>query len=113
MTSGEQSKQKNEGESIDSNSPFYIHASDYPKQMQVNEVQTDSNYNDWAQEMTNFLFAKNKIGFMDGSIKKPEKNESSYMAWMRCDAMIKGWLTTAMEKEIRGSVKYANIAAEI
>ncbi|GKA95037.1 putative RNA-directed DNA polymerase [Tanacetum coccineum] len=33
------------------------------------------------------------------------------MAWMRCDAMVKGWLTTAMEKEIRASVKYANTAA--
>lgn len=32
---------------------------------------------------------------------------------MRCDAMIKGRLTTAMEKEIRGSVKYANTASEI
>ncbi|XP_024982943.1 uncharacterized protein LOC112519181 [Cynara cardunculus var. scolymus] len=63
--------------------------------------------------MTNFLFAKNKIGFIDGSIKKPEKTASNYMAWMRCDAMIKGWLTTSMEKEIRSSVKYANSAAEI
>ncbi|KAJ0580529.1 putative RNA-directed DNA polymerase [Helianthus annuus] len=35
------------------------------------------------------------------------------MAWMRCDAMIKGWLTTAMEKEIRSSVKYASTSAEI
>lgn len=32
---------------------------------------------------------------------------------MRCDAMIKGWLTTAMEKEIRNSVKYAKTATEI
>lgn len=32
---------------------------------------------------------------------------------MRCDAMVKGWLTTAMEKDIRASVKYANTAAEI
>ncbi|XP_022000581.1 uncharacterized protein LOC110898135 [Helianthus annuus] len=77
--------------------------------MQVN----DGNYNDWAQEMENFLLAKNKIGFMDGSIKKPEKGSQTYMPWMRCDAMIKGWLTTAMEKEIRSSVKYANTAVEI
>ncbi|KAI3678255.1 hypothetical protein L6452_37540 [Arctium lappa] len=35
------------------------------------------------------------------------------MPWLRCDAMIKGWLTTAMEKEIRVSVKYANTAEEI
>ncbi|KAJ0469311.1 hypothetical protein HanIR_Chr14g0706531 [Helianthus annuus] len=35
------------------------------------------------------------------------------MPWLRCDAMIRGWLTTAMEKEIRVSVKYANSAEEI
>nr|GFB14076.1 reverse transcriptase, RNA-dependent DNA polymerase, Gag-polypeptide of LTR copia-type [Tanacetum cinerariifolium] len=32
---------------------------------------------------------------------------------MRCDAMIKGWLTMAMDKEIRNSVKYAKLAMEI
>ncbi|KAM0028665.1 putative retrotransposon gag domain, retrotransposon Copia-like protein [Helianthus debilis subsp. tardiflorus] len=101
------------GEAIDANSPYYLHPSDYPKQLQVNENLTDCNYKDWFQEMTNFLFAKNKIGFVDGSIPKPEKDNEKYMQWMRCDAMIKGWLTTAMEKEIRGSVKYANTAMEI
>nr|XP_043616230.1 uncharacterized protein LOC122588162 [Erigeron canadensis] len=98
---------------IDPNSPYYIHPSDSPRQVQVNELLNDTNYNDWVQEMTNFLFAKNKIVFVDQSISKPEKTDDMYMPWMRCDAMIKGWLTTAMEKEIRGSVKYANIAAEI
>ncbi|GJY83784.1 putative RNA-directed DNA polymerase [Tanacetum coccineum] len=107
------SKNKTEGESMDSNSSYYIHPSDYPKQMQVNDALNDGNYNDWAQEMENNLFAKNKIGFVDESIKKPEKESQTYMPWLRCDAMIKGWLTTAMEKEIRSSVKYANTAAEI
>ncbi|KAI3776447.1 hypothetical protein L1987_46232 [Smallanthus sonchifolius] len=101
------------GDQIDPSSPLYIHPSDYPRQMQVNEGLTDSNFNDWIQEMSNFLFAKNKIGFVDGTIKKPESTNKDYMAWMRCDAMVKGWLTTAMEKEIRASVKYANTAAEI
>ncbi|KAI3754367.1 hypothetical protein L1987_54149 [Smallanthus sonchifolius] len=101
------------GDQIDPSSPLYIHPSDYPRQMQVNEGLTDSNFNDWIQEMSNFLFAKNKIGFVDGTIKKPESTNKDYMAWMRCDAIVKGWLTTAMEKEIRASVKYANTAAEI
>lgn len=30
------------------------------------------------------------------------------MAWERCDALIWGWMTAAMEKEIRNNVKYAN-----
>ncbi|XP_076931428.1 uncharacterized protein LOC143596571 [Bidens hawaiensis] len=97
----------------DPNSPLYIHPSDYPKQLHVNETLNDHNYSDWSQEMMNFLFAKNKVGFVDGTLKKPEKTATDYMPWMRCDAMIKGWLTTAMEKEIRSSVKFAGIAFEI
>ncbi|KAF5784023.1 putative RNA-directed DNA polymerase [Helianthus annuus] len=81
--------------------------------MHVNEALNDNNYLDWIQEMENFLFAKNKIGFVDGTLKKPEEKDTNHMSWLRCDAMIKGWLTTAMEKEIRVSVKYANSAREI
>ncbi|KAM0020684.1 putative retrotransposon gag domain, retrotransposon Copia-like protein [Helianthus debilis subsp. tardiflorus] len=101
------------GDQIDPNSPLYLHPSDYPKQMQVNEGLTDSNFNDWLQEMSNFLFAKNKNGFVNGTIKKPQNTDKDFMAWMSCDAMVKGWLTTAMEKDIRASVKYANTADEI
>ena len=45
--------------------------------------------------------------------RNPKKTSSNHMAWMRCDAMVKGWLTTAMEKDIRSSVKYASTASEI
>ncbi|XP_076954158.1 uncharacterized protein LOC143628441 [Bidens hawaiensis] len=98
---------------IDPSSPYYIHAFDYPRQMQVNDVLTDCHYSDWSQEMIYFLYDKNKIGFVDGSIPKPQQNEETFMVWMRCDAMINGWLTTAMEKDIRGIVKYANSTSEI
>lgn len=75
---------------IDHNSPYYLHPSDFPKQLHVNDVLTDNNYADWSQEMENFLFAKNKFEFVDGTIKKPEKGSKNYMLWMRCDVMIKG-----------------------
>lgn len=113
MAGDEALKNKDEGETINHNSPFYLHASDYPKQLHVNDTLTDKNYGDWEQEMMNFLFPKNKTGFIDGSIEMPEKGSDKYLPWMRCDAMIKDWLTTAMEKEIRNSVKYAKTAAEI
>ncbi|KAD6454947.1 hypothetical protein E3N88_09653 [Mikania micrantha] len=104
---------KSDGSSPDHSSPYYLHPSDYPRQMHVNDALTDHNYLDWVQEMENFLFAKNKMGFIDGTLKKPGETDTNHMGWKRCDAMIKGWLTTAMDKEIRGSVKYANTAAEI
>ncbi|KAI3494583.1 hypothetical protein L1887_40715 [Cichorium endivia] len=98
---------------ISHDSPYYLYPSDVPKQLHVNEVLTDANYTDWSQEMENFLFANNKFEFVDGTIEKPEKGCSEYMPWMRCDAMVKGWLTTAMEKNIRDSVKYASTAAQM
>lgn len=63
--------------------------------------------------MINYLFAKDKVGFIDGSIPKHEKTSEDYTTWMRCDAMVKGWLTTVMEKDIIISVKYANTASKI
>lgn len=63
--------------------------------------------------MDNFLFAKNKFEFVDGTIVKPEKGVDNYMMWMRCDAMIKGWLTAVMEKNICDSVRNANTTSEI
>ncbi|XP_076937398.1 uncharacterized protein LOC143605007 [Bidens hawaiensis] len=100
-------------DTIDHSSPYYLHPSDYPRQVYVNEILNDNNYLDWFQEMENFLFAKNKIGFVDGTFEKPEKSHPNHMAWVRCDAMIKGWLSTTMEKGIRDSVKYAKTAQEI
>ncbi|XP_076922198.1 uncharacterized protein LOC143583908 [Bidens hawaiensis] len=104
---------KNDGGASDHTHPYSIHASDYPRQLHVNGVLTEGNYNDWSKEILNFLFAKNKVGFIDGSIKKPEPIANTYMAWLRCDVMIKGWLKTTMEKEIRTSVRYAKTAHDI
>nr|GEV82523.1 integrase, catalytic core [Tanacetum cinerariifolium] len=50
---------------------------------------------------------------MTGSKGDKETSSSEYKSWMRCDAMIKGWLTTSMEKGIRDSVEYANTSSEI
>lgn len=47
-----------------------------------------------------FLACENKMGLVDGTIKKPESTSPLHSAWVRADAMIKGWLIAAMEKEI-------------
>lgn len=81
---------------IDHSSLYYLHPSDFSKQLHVNEVLTDGNYDDWVQEMLNFLFSKNKIDFVDGTLEKPKTNFVECKSWMMCDVMIKGWLTTSM-----------------
>lgn len=64
-------KKVDDGETIDVNSPLYVHASEYPKQVQENDMLHDNNYNEWKQEMVNFLLMENKMRLVDNTIKKP------------------------------------------
>ncbi|OMO75305.1 Integrase, catalytic core [Corchorus capsularis] len=98
---------------IDVMSPFYLHASDNPGQIYVSDLLHDGNYGEWVNDMSNALFAKNKIGFVDGTIPRPEVDSPNLQHWMRCNAMVKGWLKSAMGKDVRGSVRYASTAREI
>ncbi|KAL7598987.1 hypothetical protein Lser_V15G25245 [Lactuca serriola] len=81
--------------------------------MHGNDTLNDSNYGNCSREMKEFLLAKNRAGFIDGSIGKPDEAEPDFKALQRSDAIIKGWLITAMEKDIRNSMKYATPAQEI
>lgn len=59
--------------------------------------------------MNAFLFAKNHAGFIDGTINQLNDRSPELNAWQQSDAIINGWLTTPMEKEIHNSVKYAHV----
>lgn len=54
------------------------------------------------------MFAKNRFDFIDGTLEHLKE-----IAWQRTDAIIKGWLTTTMEKEIRDNIKYAHTSRKI
>lgn len=97
----------------DPNSPYYLHPSDNPGQLYVGDVLTEGNYAEWASDMINALYAKNKVGFVDGSLSMPTVDSPNLHHWMRCDAMVKGWLKTAMHRDIRSSVRYAKTASEV
>ncbi|CAL1405238.1 unnamed protein product [Linum trigynum] len=90
-----------------------IQASDNPGQLFVGELLNDSNYGEWVTDMTEALIAKNKLGIVDGSVVKPEAAGELREAWLQCDALVKGWLKTAMDKEVRSSIRYAKTAREM
>lgn len=69
---------------------IYIHASDHPSQIFVNEPLNDGNYGEWTVDMSSALYAKNKIGFVDGTIPMPGVDSPNLAYWMRCNAMVKG-----------------------
>ena len=52
----------------DMSNPLYLHHVENPGAMLMSEVLTSENYHAWARSMKKALIAKNKFGFVDGSI---------------------------------------------
>ncbi|CAL1410432.1 unnamed protein product [Linum trigynum] len=87
-------------------SPLFLHPSENSGQLFGGDVLTDLNYNEWVSDMKETLLAKNKIAFVNETLPRPTATDLVRLdSWDRCDAMVKGWLKTAMTKEIRSRVR--------
>lgn len=94
-------------------SPYHLHSSDHPGLVLVAEPLDGSNYGVWIIAMTTSLEAKNKLGFVDGSIVKPSEDDPYLKIWCRCNSMIKSWLLNSVTKSIYTSILYFKNASEI
>ncbi|XP_048433626.1 uncharacterized protein LOC125474234 [Pyrus x bretschneideri] len=60
------------------------------------------------------LNAKNKEGFINKTIKKPESASTiESQQWTRGNNLVKSWLLNCVSKDIRASVIYNNVAVDI
>lgn len=57
------------------NHQLYLHHSDQPGAILVHQSLVEDNYNTWKQSMNMALTVKNKVGFIDGSIKEPDEKK--------------------------------------
>ncbi|KAG7600484.1 Retrotransposon Copia-like N-terminal [Arabidopsis suecica] len=69
--------------------PFYLHAADNSGVNLVTDKLTgESNYHTWRRSIIKALNAKNKLGFINGSIVKPSETDADYGSWTRCNDMV-------------------------
>ena len=59
------------------------------------------------------LSTKNKLGFIDGSVVKPDVTAVDYKAWERCNDLVCSWLLNNLDDSIAQSVLYFKIAKDI
>ena len=87
----------------DMSNPLYLHHAKSPGAMLMFEVLTSENYHAWARSMKKVLIAKNKFGFVDGTITLSSpliKTPAAVDAWIRCDNMVGSWLNKAVSPQI-------------
>ena len=68
-----------------SRSPYYLNNGDHPR-IRIPDPLTSDNYQSWKRSMMTALFAKNKLGFVNGIILQPSDELTPFLLIGR-DAM--------------------------
>ncbi|XP_073310027.1 uncharacterized protein [Primulina huaijiensis] len=96
------------------NDPLYLHPSDAPGiSLVVDPLIGSENYGIWSRAMKIALHAKNKLGFVDGTCRKPAANSPSLYQWERCNAVVLSWIFSSVSKEIFCGLVYAKEASSV
>lgn len=100
--------------SIEPSNPYFIHPSDHLGQVLVTSpFNIGDNFDSWRRTILIALSAKNKLGFVDGSLLKPETNLPLVPFWQRCNDMVTSWLLNSLHPDVAQSVLYSNSAKEM
>ncbi|KAI4365652.1 hypothetical protein MLD38_021618 [Melastoma candidum] len=69
-------------------SVYLLSSSDSPGNILIACRLNGENYLTWSRAMTNALRAKNKLSFIDGTLKKPDEDDPLHERWEICNSMI-------------------------
>lgn len=95
-----------------SSDPYYLHPSDNPGSLITPVLLKGENYSEWAVEIWNSLQAKQKIGFIDGTIQKLTTNPD-LARWMSTNSMIVGWIRTSIDPKVHSTVSHVADASKL
>ncbi|KAF7152343.1 hypothetical protein RHSIM_Rhsim01G0110400 [Rhododendron simsii] len=79
----------------------------------VPKVLDGTNYAMWRRSMMVSLSAKNKLGFIKGTIPTPSASDPKYSLWQRCNDMVLSWVLNSLNPELANSVLYVETPSEI
>jgi hypothetical protein len=93
--------------------PYFLHHADSPGTVLVSQQLNGDNFVTWKRSMDMALVAKNKFGFVDGSLPKPPVGDPNLRSWVRCNNMVLSWLLNSVSREIANSVLFLNTASAV
>ncbi|KAL2927969.1 Retrovirus-related Pol polyprotein from transposon RE1 [Bienertia sinuspersici] len=64
------------------------------------------NYEEWSRSLRNNLLAKNKLGFIDGTIAVPDKTCPDFDQWDIVNSMLVAWIFNTLNISIRSTTRF-------
>ncbi|XP_038699638.1 uncharacterized protein LOC119996929 [Tripterygium wilfordii] len=92
--------------------PYYLTHSDFTSNL-IHLTLTGGNFHLWRNQLETALKARNKMCFVDGSLKAPEENDPSFQDWEQCDNLVKTWINNCLSVDIQISVSTSKTANEL
>ena len=86
-------------------SPYFLPSAENPGITLVSQPLTAETYPHWSGSMTKALSAKNKLGFVDGSIPEPSDPNSPLSLFLFCYVIKKILLKKNRKKDTQSSSK--------
>lgn len=94
--------------------PMFIGFNDNPSAALVSSpLLGSSNYGTRSISMRIALEIKNKLSFIDGSVVAPNRDNTRYSAWRRCNLMICSWLFKFVHPSIAQSIMHFDQSRDI
>ncbi|XP_073137802.1 uncharacterized protein [Henckelia pumila] len=93
--------------------PLTLQQSNHPGLVLVSKLFDGNNYGQWSRAIRIALSAKNKTGFINGTIKAPKTTDDKFLAWERCNHMVLSWILHAVQSDIVASIIYAENAFDV
>ncbi|RDY04784.1 hypothetical protein CR513_11455, partial [Mucuna pruriens] len=100
-----ETKAKNDLSTNMNQNPLYLHPLGSPGLVLVSQPFDGKNYNSWLCAMGMALNAKNKLGFVDGSISQLDAaNPQALHLWQHNNSILVSWILNQVSKKISASV---------
>lgn len=94
---------------IDYHHPLYLYPSDVPGSLSIGILLIGSdNYTLWSRAVKLALLGRNKLGFIDGSVKRSQYTGDLAKLWDRCNAIVISWLMCNVSKDLLSGVFFCS-----
>ena len=87
-------------------SAYYLHPSEGTGAVISPILLKGDNYEEWSRSLRNNLRAKNKLGFIDGTIEVPDAKSPDYDQWGIVNSMLVAWIVNTLDVSVRSTVRF-------
>lgn len=97
---------------LNPSSPYFLYPTDTGLKI-VTNIFSGNSLKSWKRSVTIAFSGKNKLCFINGSIKRSTGNDKLGKVWDRVNDIVIGWILNALDERLAQSVIYHGMAKAV